>query len=443
MTIVYKTEDWQYQPDAYGLTYSNIEQTESLDPKSGRLLVFLIKNRGSVISRREIYKELFGFDSDRSDGTITAYVSKLRKLLETVPAQKGKYIKTISKSGYQFVGQVETIDYDNSLVETSEDKQGNSPVLAEPSNIETFESFNSLQQPTPTVNNEIAGTQKRHPRNIFGAALVLFAFIFGWQLYSKNPSDANWQINQSGFITNDAVSMSQDGSLVALIEKDDKKSALVVRKSHQNKSRQIHVLDNQSNDLTSPTFSTDGQHIAFAERSHSGCQIYEVAIDTTSLEPTNAAKVLVEVPGCLKAPQLAYIDNSNLLYLKQGPLGSPVSIMLFDKQTNQSRPAMETDGDSERVAYDDYWFALDEHNQTMAFLRLQQDNSTAVYRFNFITSELHHIVTVPGKLEALDWLTQDSLIVMQDRHLKMIDIQQKNIVPVNFAQVRKKLNNAI
>jgi DNA-binding response OmpR family regulator len=73
----------------------------TLTAKEFELLKILISNRGKVFSKQEIFKKIWGFESEEDVPTITVHIRKLREKIEFNPA-KPEYIKTVWGVGYKF-----------------------------------------------------------------------------------------------------------------------------------------------------------------------------------------------------------------------------------------------------------------------------------------------------------------------------------------------------
>lgn len=67
------------------------------------LLRYFIRNRGAVLSRFELLKQVWGYDRVPSTRTVDVHVLGLRQKLESDPAHPTLII-TISRQGYKFVG---------------------------------------------------------------------------------------------------------------------------------------------------------------------------------------------------------------------------------------------------------------------------------------------------------------------------------------------------
>lgn len=74
-----------------------------LTPKAYELLLALIKRNGSVASRQELLKEVWGYGAFVLSRTVDSHVAELRRKLEVDPARP-KHVLTVWKVGYRFEG---------------------------------------------------------------------------------------------------------------------------------------------------------------------------------------------------------------------------------------------------------------------------------------------------------------------------------------------------
>ncbi|NDI36154.1 response regulator transcription factor [Chengkuizengella sediminis] len=71
----------------------------TLTHKEYELLVFLIENKGIVLSREKLLNQVWGYDFFGDLRTVDTHIKKIRSKLGR---QKAKYIKTVIRSGYKF-----------------------------------------------------------------------------------------------------------------------------------------------------------------------------------------------------------------------------------------------------------------------------------------------------------------------------------------------------
>lgn len=73
----------------------------SLTPKEFDVLYFLVKHRGEVFTKEQIYQAVWDEDFLLADSNIMAFIRKIRKKIEPNP-DAPEYILTIGGVGYKF-----------------------------------------------------------------------------------------------------------------------------------------------------------------------------------------------------------------------------------------------------------------------------------------------------------------------------------------------------
>ena len=76
-----------------------------LPPKEFDLLLFLAKNQGKILTKQQIYENVWGEDYVYDDSNIMAIISRLRKKIEENPGNP-QYIQTVKGIGYRFNREV-------------------------------------------------------------------------------------------------------------------------------------------------------------------------------------------------------------------------------------------------------------------------------------------------------------------------------------------------
>ena len=74
-----------------------------LSSKEFRLLRYLIEHRGVSLSREELLKNVWGYDSTPLTRTVDVHIAWLRQKLETNP-RNPQWILTVHGMGYKFIG---------------------------------------------------------------------------------------------------------------------------------------------------------------------------------------------------------------------------------------------------------------------------------------------------------------------------------------------------
>lgn len=80
------------------------EETVPLTPKAFDLLVVLVENRGHLVTKDELMKLVWG-ESFVEEANLSVNISSLRRALGEAPADN-RYIETVPRRGYRFVGAV-------------------------------------------------------------------------------------------------------------------------------------------------------------------------------------------------------------------------------------------------------------------------------------------------------------------------------------------------
>ncbi len=84
---------------------SSVNGNFDLPPKEFDVLMFLAKNQGKILTKRQIYEEVWGEEYVYDDSNIMAIISRLRKKIEETPGNP-RYIQTVKGIGYRFQKEV-------------------------------------------------------------------------------------------------------------------------------------------------------------------------------------------------------------------------------------------------------------------------------------------------------------------------------------------------
>jgi len=79
------------------------EERLDLTPRELKLLGFLIRHRGEVITRDQLLDAVWGYTTLPFTRTVDAHVARLRKKIEDAP-EDPRYIVTVHRLGYKFAG---------------------------------------------------------------------------------------------------------------------------------------------------------------------------------------------------------------------------------------------------------------------------------------------------------------------------------------------------
>src|SRR5690349_787046 len=104
-STTYKFGEYQLEEDRRRLLRKG--EPAALSSRSFDLLVCLIKNAGKPVTRDELFKTVWGENSNTNDEVLTDAMSKLRNALGD-DERPYKVIETIHRKGYQFTAPFET-----------------------------------------------------------------------------------------------------------------------------------------------------------------------------------------------------------------------------------------------------------------------------------------------------------------------------------------------
>jgi DNA-binding winged helix-turn-helix (wHTH) protein len=81
-------------------------QIAELEPKALRVLFYLIDNRGRVVSKEELIREVWA-GTAVTDNALTRVIAQIRKQLGD-DARSPRYVQTASSAGYRFIAELRT-----------------------------------------------------------------------------------------------------------------------------------------------------------------------------------------------------------------------------------------------------------------------------------------------------------------------------------------------
>ncbi|MEL6254088.1 MAG: response regulator transcription factor [Bacteroidota bacterium] len=79
------------------------EEILKMTQQESLLLKYLVHHEGKILSREEIFQDIWGHDHLYSMRTIDTHITKLRQKIEEIPS-KPKHILTVHRVGYRFMG---------------------------------------------------------------------------------------------------------------------------------------------------------------------------------------------------------------------------------------------------------------------------------------------------------------------------------------------------
>jgi len=215
------------------------DDESQIEPRLMRLLCYLISNANEVIERDQIFSVIWG-DAMVVDGALTQAISEIRRLLNDNP-RKPKFIETIRKGGYRFIGDFQLVE-DNKLAQFSD--------------------------PQSDKNNTLS------PDNIRATATITTILVIAIFSYFYFYPPQNSQISNQYFppivtpVTNTLgdewdVAISPDGKFVTWIQKVGDYNQVFIQSINGNKPIQLSegALNHRY-----PTWSKDSLRLAYVKK---------------------------------------------------------------------------------------------------------------------------------------------------------------------------------
>lgn len=88
-------------PESYSVQI--VDKTTRLTPIEFDILYVLMQKEGSMVSSKELLKEVWGYDDENDIDTIRVHITHLRNKINKISSEKNKYIKTIYGGGYRLL----------------------------------------------------------------------------------------------------------------------------------------------------------------------------------------------------------------------------------------------------------------------------------------------------------------------------------------------------
>ena len=297
----FRFDDVVVRPDVFSVEKSG--QVVALEPKSIRLLIYLIENRPRAIRKEELLDKIWQ-DSAVTDNALTRVVAQLRKALGD-DAKVARYIETVPTLGYRFIAEISV----------------SGPPIA------------------PPVSHDPRKQQRFWM--LTAAALFLASVILAitaWQQRSAAPDPQEWTGNLlGGPIIASHPRISPDGQLLAFRAIVDGLSQPAVMKP-DSQSWTVLSNDRQHGPITSVAWAWDGSKIYF-DRQWGPGNIY-------SIGPLGGEPRLVLANASMPEP----LPDGSLIALRPSSEGLQQLIHFWpDSGRLESLPAAVQSSDTPRV----------------------------------------------------------------------------------------------
>ena len=377
----FKIGQWTVDPQRHLLFDDNSHTQSDIAPSLMALLCYLANNHGKVISRDELITHVWQ-GNVVSDESVSRSIAFLRKSLGD-SAKSPRYIKTISKQGYQF--------------------------LLEPKSVEAQKPIETPQAPsTKTKANSMALA------GLFTIIILsMVAVYFIWptppstdtapkfgQMH-KLPLSSQQNINRQ-------PRFSPDGRFVISTEIKDRQNSLILRDLTSGSKR---VLFSAQNDrFVNPTFSPTSEDIAFAILRRSD-EIYSCDLMIYTFK-TNDSRKLTDC-GWMYYTNLSFSSDGKTLVAtqlnRQKAVAGLIEINVDSGQIKKLVfPPKKGNG---------YLFSrLSPSNQKVAFVLYNRNNKTGhIGIYHYDTGQVTTLAPQFNRVQQVVWGATDQAIYFSDK----------------------------
>ena len=235
-----------------------------LQPQPFRVLLLLIERAGQVVTREEIQRCLWTDSTFVDfDHGINFSINSIRRALADT-AEKPRYIETLPKRGYRFIGVLEQSSILKRSATPEDDlhayKQSTEEVVVYPGRLGS----NSVEYPSRPAR------RGKSPRWILailvGAAVIVSACVaLGIHFWRPHQETLNLEEMHIARLTDssnaEAVAISPNGQYVVYVLRDGEQRSLNVQQAAT--GSEVQILPPAVVELRSLTFSPDGNYIFF------------------------------------------------------------------------------------------------------------------------------------------------------------------------------------
>ena len=262
-------------------------KTQRLTPKSVGVLLVLARRSGQVVTRDELFAEVWP-DTMPTNDVLTQAVTQLRKTFAATDAGEGAtYIETIAKTGYRLLAPV--------IWESTPDAT-------------VVDAFDAVDK--PLADSAMASTQdaarnsrrrvRRYGLLAIGIALLFSTLVMAWLLWGRAaPTQADATVVEGNRVVGSPArpyrlitatedvevtpSLSPDGALVVFARERDNSSSLWIQSISNATARPLLTRPVGASDRF-PVWSPNGRNVAFARFLPQGdCEVLVVSATGSGL----------------------------------------------------------------------------------------------------------------------------------------------------------------
>jgi len=260
-------------------------KVQRLTPKSVGVLLALVRRAGQVVTRDELFAEVWP-DTLPTNDVLTQAVTQLRKVFAAADGNNAApYIETIAKTGYRLLAPV--------LWDEAE-APGTTVDDSAPATTAALVDADAVASTTRSA-RAMRRRVRRHVLLATGVVLLVSTVVMAWLLWGRAAPDLRpADVDASGtrvvgsperpyrLITSNAAfetnpTLSPDGALVVFAKEAEGRSTLWIQSTGSTPPVALVAAPADASDRF-PVWSPDGRQIAFARfHPHAGCEVLLVS----------------------------------------------------------------------------------------------------------------------------------------------------------------------
>lgn len=356
MSKGFHIDDWLVQPSLNKVSYG--DESWKLEPKIMDVLIFLVENKGNVVSRETLLENIWK-DTVVVDMVVTRAISELRSVFKDNPSNP-TIIETIPKKGYRLIASVTLSEEEK---KSSKTKKINSYTL-----------LSAFVFIIVFIFSGILSSSKENKKDVEMLDIKPLTSLKGWEF---NPS------------------ISPDGKSVVFVWKENNNTYNLCTKSLEDESVKILVSSNHM--YFTPVWSEN--HMITYYKNNNG-KVSICTIPSYGGKEEELIKVNSQLAGLSWSDDgetLAFVDNDSV--------NQKSVIKLFHRDSKKieilTSPPKTTWGDS----HPRFSFSED----TIAFIRTVSEGNQDIYMINIKTREETKITSYSSNIYGFDWKEKDRI----------------------------------
>jgi DNA-binding winged helix-turn-helix (wHTH) protein len=235
-----------------------------LQPQPFRVLLLLLDRAGQVVPREDIQRCLWTDSTFVDfDHGINFSINSIRRALGDT-AEKPRYLETLAKRGYRFIGAVQQDLVPNHSSSAPGDQSGRNQAITEEYGIPETSSRESVE----TFFGPCAESKppRWHLAISVGTALIVLECVALWAyLWKLRSRTVNLEEMRIARLTDsgkaEGVAISPNGEYVVYVLREGEERSLIVRQTTT--GSELQILPPAVVELRALTFSPDGNYIFF------------------------------------------------------------------------------------------------------------------------------------------------------------------------------------